>query len=112
MEVVSVEASVDVASVEVASAEASVEACMEASVEVASVEASRACKRGSFHIFRGSFHRSFHELPQKMQIAQVAPRTSRRYISENRKSGSRYLKVSVERKLSKMNKPTTVGLSV
>ena len=69
---------------------------MEASVDIAFVEAfmeaSTAWKRGSFHCFHesfhgsdgsfrgsrgsfhgrdGSFHGSFHELPPKMQIAQV-----------------------------------------
>ena len=32
-------------------------------------------RHGSFHGNDGSFHGSFHELPPKMQIVQVAPPT-------------------------------------
>ena len=74
VEVASVEASVD-ASVKVASVESSVEvisveAFVEASVGVASVEA---FMEASTAWKRGSFHGSFHELPPKMKIVQVAP---------------------------------------
>ena len=82
VEVASVEASVQAfvkAFVEVTSVEASVEAFMDASVEAfmdasveAFMEASTAWKRGSLHGSDGSFHGSFHKLPPKMQIVQVA----------------------------------------
>ena len=90
----SVEASVEVASVEafmeasvkVASVQASVEAFMQASVEVAaSVKAfMKASEEASVkvalvevdpndsHGSNGSFHGSFHEIPLKMEIVKVA----------------------------------------
>ena len=59
------EASVEVVYVETFM-EASVEAFMEASTEW----------KWKLPYFHGSFHGSFHELPPKMQIVQVALRTS------------------------------------
>ena len=76
VEVTSVKAFTE-ASVEEYSVEASVKAFLELSVEVTSVEAStKTFGESSFHVsFKGSFlcfHGSFHVLPQKMQIVQVA----------------------------------------
>ena len=79
VEVTFVEAFME-ASVEAAPAESFVEAFMEASVEVNSLGSSTKNFRGSFN---GSFHGhgSFHELPPKMQIVQVALYTC---VSTNR----------------------------